>query len=139
MGTARRLFGRDADIARLGGSPLEIWYAVQLAAHTGLQLGDLLRVTWNHVHDNRIEIATGKSRGRREAIVPLYDVLAGLPKRSPQILTNSRRRPRTMNGFEAAFNRAKRRAGIVGLRFHDLRGTAATRFYSADLPNKSNR
>jgi integrase len=61
------------------------------------------------------------------------DVLGRIPKRSTIILTNSRNRPWTRNGFETAFNRAKRRAGITTVRFHDLRGTAATRFYLADL------
>jgi integrase len=73
-------------------------------------------------------------------VVPLYDalqdVLARTPKRATTILTNSRRRPWTLNGFETAFNRAKKRAGIAGLRFHDLRGTAVTRFYVAGLSER---
>ena len=75
----------------------EIAYAVDLAAHTGLRLGDLLRLSWSHVGEDAICITTGKSRHRREAIIPLYDALEGLlasiPKRSTTILTNSRRRP----------------------------------------------
>jgi integrase len=84
-------------------------------------------------------LATGKSRGRREAIIPLYDglrdVLARIPKHSTIILTNQRRRPWKPNGFGTAFNRAKIGASINDrdLHFHDLRGTAATRFYIAGL------
>lgn len=37
------------------------------------------------------------------------------------------------NGFETGFIRAKTRAGIEGLRFHDLRGSAATNFCLADI------
>jgi len=50
-------------------------------------------------------------------------------------LTNSRGRPWRSNGFGTAFNRAKIAAGMNdrGLHFHDLRGTAATKFYIAGL------
>lgn len=86
-------------------------------------------------------IATGKSRHRREAIIPLYDalrsVLENIPKCSTTVLTHSRRRPWT-KGFGSAFNRAKRKAGFADrdLHFHDLRGTAATRFYIAGLSER---
>lgn len=119
---------------------LEIALAVDLAAHTGLRLGDLLRLSWSHVGKDAIVVATGKSRGRREAIIPLYDdlrvVLARIPKHSTTILTNARRRPWTADGFGSSFNTAKKNAGIADrdLHFHDLRGTAATKFYIAGLP-----
>jgi integrase len=119
--------------------PGEICHAVDLAAHTGLRLGDLLRLSWSHVQEDSISLASGKSRGRREAIIPLYDglreVLARIPKRSPIILTNTRGRPWKRNGFGTAFNRAKIAAGMSerNLHFHDLRGTAATEFYIAGL------
>jgi integrase len=63
------------------------------------------------------------------------EVLARIPKRSPIILTNIRRQPWKPNGFGTAFNRAKIAAGMDqrDLHFHDLRGTAATRFYNAGL------
>ena len=40
-----------------------------------------------------------------------------------------------MNGLGTAFNRAKIGAGIndANLHFHDLRGTATTKFYTAGL------
>jgi integrase len=120
--------------------PVEICDAVDLAAHTGLRLGDLLRLSWSHVGEDAIAIASSKSRGRREALIPLYDelreVLARIPKRSTTILTNTHQRPWKPNGFGTAFNRAKIAAGMNDrdLHFHDLRGTAATRFYLAGLP-----
>ena len=42
-------------------------------------------LSWSHVGDDAITITTGKSKQRREAIIPLYDglreVLAAIPKR----------------------------------------------------------
>ena len=129
----------DADIAQLKKTCLpEIAHAVDLAAHTGLRAGDLLRLCWSNIHeeDNEITIATSKSRGRQVAVIPLYDelreVLARIPKHSTVILTNSLHRP--WKNFAAAFVEAKKAAGITNLHFHDLRGTAATRFYLANLP-----
>jgi integrase len=130
----------DADITALEKTcSAEITHAVDLAAHTGLRLSDLLRLSWSHVGEHAIIFATGKSRGRREAIIPLYDglreVLARIPQHSPIMLTNQRRRPWRANGFGTAFNRAKTAAGVHerDLHFHDLRGTAATKFYLAGL------
>ena len=129
----------DADIARIKavGSP-EVGHAVDLAATSGLRRGDLLRVSWSHVHENEIVIPTSKSGRRVEARIPLYgelrDLLARIPKRSTTILTNSKGRPWTGDGFGTMITKAKAKAGIGDeLHFHDLRGTAATRFYVAGL------
>jgi class 3 adenylate cyclase len=46
---------------------------------------------------------------------------------SPVILLNSRDKPWTSDGFRTSWGRACAAAGIVGLTFHDLRGTAVTR------------
>ena len=131
----------DADIVQLKATcSAEIANAVDLAVHTGLRLGDLLRLCWSHVGDEAIVIATGKSGQRCEAIIPLYDalraVLARIPTHSTVILTNARRRPwGNMNAFATVFVRAKTKAGLGDrdLHFHDLRGSAATRFYTAGL------
>jgi integrase len=133
----------ETDMARLKQTcPVEIAHAVDLAAHTGLRLGDLLRLSWSHVGADAIIITTGKSKHRRQAIIPLYDdlraVLASIPKRSTTILANSRHRPWTRDGFGSSFNKAKMAAGMTDgdLHFHDLRGTAATRFYVAGLSER---
>ena len=133
----------ETDIARITQNcRAEIAWAVDLASHTGLRLGDLLRLSWSHVGADAIVIATGKSKHQREAMVPLYDglkaVLASIPRRSTTILTNSRHRPWTRDGFGSSFNKAKIAAGMADgdLHFHDLRGTAATKFYIAGLSER---
>jgi integrase len=50
------------------------------------------------------------------------------------VLTHSKGKPWTAWGLQAAMQRAKIARGIKGLRFHDLRGTAATHFVRAGLP-----
>jgi integrase len=128
----------DADLAKLktGCSP-EIAHAVDLAAHTGLRLGDLLRLSWSHIGKDAIVISTGKSNHQRDAIIPLYKdlkaVLARIPKRATVVLVNSHGRP--WQGFHSSFDKAKKAAGL-DLHFHDLRGTAVTRFYNAGLSGR---
>jgi integrase len=144
----------DADIAefkRTGGSrkigavqelpcSAELAFAIDLAAYTGLRLGDLIRVAWSHLGEHAIVLRTGKSRQRKEAIIPLYNelraVLARIPKRATTLLTSGRSQPWTANGLSSAVQRAKQAAGWQqrDLHFHDLRGTAATKFYVAGLP-----
>jgi integrase len=48
-------------------------------------------------------------------------------KNGPLILTNSDGQAWTPDGFRSSWRKACARAGIVGLTFNDLRGTAITR------------
>ena len=117
----------------------ELWHAIQLAALTGLRLGDLIALTWASVGDHAITRQTNKSRGRKTAVVPITPetraVLDSIPRHeSVTVLNSARRRPWSPPGLESALRRAKIDAGITGLRFHDLRGTAATNFVRAGLP-----
>lgn len=133
----------DTDIAALKAkATAEIGFAVDLAAATGLRRGDLLRLSWSHVGDQAIEIATGKSKGKTRAMIPLYAglrrTLDAIPRRSTSVLTNAKGLPWSNHSFGNAFNQAKIDAGMAGrdLHFHDLRGTAATRFKAAGLEDR---
>jgi integrase len=142
-GSRAEIIWTEGDIAQLKKTcSAEIGHAVDLAAHTGLRVGDLIRLSWCHVGEEAIVITTGKSGHQREAIIPLYqelrDVLGRIPKRSPVILTSSKKRPWTVNGLASSFSDAKRIAWPKGddLHFHDLRGTAATKFYVDGLSER---
>ena len=135
------LIWTEADFAKLekAASP-ELMRAARLASLTGLRQGDLLRLAWWNVKPHSIEIGTSKSRrnGRRgkTTLIPLYGALRAyietLPKRATTILTNSAGEP-WKGGFGSSWGKACEKAGIEELHFHDLRGTAATRFFVAGL------
>ncbi len=120
----------------------EMAWAIDLAIYTGLRVGDLVKATWSHVGQDAIIMATSKSKGKREALIPLYDdlrsLLSRIPRRSNTILTNSRGTAWTQDGLASSFHTAKRHAGLNdrNLHFHDLRGTAATKFYTLGLPQR---
>jgi integrase len=130
------------DIAALEEvAPAEVMHAVRLAATTGLRQGDLIRLTWHCVKDDHIHLPATSKTGA-EAFIPLYGelraVLGAIPKRSPTILTNSLGAPWGVDDgkhLRKAFGRAKAKLpeAIQDKHFHDLRGTAATRFYLAGL------
>jgi len=106
-----------------------------LALWTGQRQGDLLRLPWSAYDGTHIRLTQSKSKRRGAEPVrvtipvgaPLKAMLDAEPKRSTIILTNTDGAPWTSDGFRASWRKACRRAGVVGVTFHDLRGTAVTR------------
>lgn len=124
----------DDDLTELAKlAPKEIIWAAKLAALTGLRQADLLRLSWSHVE--RLAIAVRTQKTGSTATIPLFgalkDLLGEIPKRATTILTSTRGRP-WGSGFGSSWQDAVKAAGI-DKHFHDLRGTAATKLYLADL------
>lgn len=133
----------EADLASIKAvaSP-SVWQGINLAAHTGLRAEDLRRLSWSHIGPDAIIIPTNKSCGLKEAFVPLYDglraVLDSIPKVSTAVLTGDNGRPHKDGPNGSSFRKAFKLAftDTRDLHFHDLRGTAATRFHAAGLSNR---
>jgi len=88
--------------------------AIRWTLLTGLRRGELLAVTPESFRDGAIVLSTSKSG--RPRIIPLPPELD--PKRFPHGITRDELR----NGYEAA----RARAGLSGVRYHDLRHTYAS-------------
>lgn len=129
-----------ADLIRLlRGAPAPFREAILLAILTGLRGGDLVRLQWSHVGREAITLPTGKSRGKRTVVIPITRKLAALLNRIGRrdvgtVLVSASGKPWTLDGLKTAMQRRKTDSGVSGLRFHDLRGTAATHFIRAGLP-----
>jgi integrase len=135
---AEAIWTKPQLIALLKGRPAEFRRAVLLAAFTGLRLGDLVGLAWADVGENAITIATNKSKGRTIVVLPITPKVRAILKQIGRkdvgaVLTHSRGMPWTEWGLQTAMQRAKKDAGITGLRFHDLRGTAATHLIRAGV------
>jgi integrase len=103
--------------------------ALVLALWTGQRQGDLVRLPWSAYADGVLRLRQSKG-GRRVAIPaggPLRAMLDAKKKTATTILTNAAGHSWTQDGFRASWRKATARAGIVGLTFHDLRGSAVTR------------
>ena len=100
-----------------------------LALWTGQRQGDLLRLPWSAYDGKHIRLRQSKT-GKPVVILvgaPLKAALDAAPRRSPIILTNSDGKPWTSDGFRASWGKACKATGVLGVTFHDLRGTAITR------------
>jgi integrase len=120
----------DADEAAfLERAPSHLHLPFMLAIWTGQRQGDLLGLTWAAYDGTHIRMRQSK-RGKRVLIrvgKPLKAMLDVTPKVSPIILTTLDGTPWTPDGFRASWRKACAKAGITGVTFNDLRGTAVTR------------
>jgi len=112
------------------GAPL-LRFMMTLALETGMRLGELLTLEWQHV-DLTVRVATLTDTKNSEARqVPLstraVEAFTGIPRH----LTNRRVfwRWSRRDSFENAWRRTVEKAGIVDFRFHDLRHEATSRFF----------
>jgi integrase len=108
--------------------------ATVLALWTGQRQGDLLRLPWSAFDGTHIRLRQSKT-GRRivmPAGAPLKVLLDGTERRGPLILANSYGRPWTSDGFRTSWSKTCARAGVSGLTFHDLRGSAVVRLALAE-------
>ena len=106
--------------------PAHLMDALKLASLTGLRLGDLVSLDWEHVGDKAIILITSKRKGR--AVIPILPDLRKLldsrSHRSGAVLRNSRDAAWTESGLGSVFQKAKP-AGFDRT-IHDLRGTYVT-------------
>lgn len=125
----------DADEAAFyRAAPAHLHLALTLALWTGQRQGDLLRLPWSAYDGSTIRLQQGKT-GKRVVIPvggPLRVALDATKRLSPIIFTNSKGVPWTSHGFSSSWRKACAKAGIIGLTFHDLRGTAVTRLATVE-------
>lgn len=114
-------------------------FALLLALWTAQRQGDLIQMTWLQYDGSHIRLKQNKT-GARVAIPIGAELKAALDARKPEkadgpILRNSRGAPWTADGFKTSWGKATAKAGLSGLRFHDLRGTAVTELSLAGCTN----
>ena len=106
---------------------------VELAVETAMRRGELLGLRWEHLDlGNRVAHLpiTKNGDGR---YVPLSSRAITILQKLPQSLSGNvfPIKPQTV---AAAFGKATKRAGLINVRFHDLRHTAVTTL-ATKLPN----
>ena len=133
---ADRVWTRDDEKVFLSSAPSHLHLALLLGLWTGQRQGDLLALTWMQYDGKYIRLKQSKT-GMRVVIpvgAPLKVALEVVKpeQASGPILRNSDGAPWTSDGFRSSWRKACAAAGIVGVTFNDLRGTAVTRLALAE-------
>ena len=103
--------------------------AVRFAAVTGLRIGEVRAIRWEHVNfeTGRLTLPETKS-GRRTHDLPTValGLLASLPRIGDWAFMTGRRAPASYRVVHLAFSEAAKIAGLADVRLHDLRRTVMT-------------
>lgn len=101
-----------------------VGYAMLFALETGMRSGEIVNLSWKDIHGRVATVREGKTASARRE-VPLTSeamrILSLLPKKADSCfdITDDQR--------DALFSKAKKKAGITGLHFHDSRANACTK------------
>ena len=103
--------------------------AIRFAALTGLRIGEVLAVRWEHVdfETGRLTLPDTKT-GRRvhDLPSPAAAVLADIPRIGDWAFTNNGKAAATYKRARQTFARVASAAGLADVRLHDLRRTVMT-------------
>jgi len=107
-----------------------------LALNTGMRKAEILNLRWDAVNFSKGFIHIEDSKSGRSRDIPLnglaFEALKEISRKGEFVFTNDETKNHTQD-VKTAFKGACRRAGIKGLRFHDLRHTAASRMIEAGV------
>lgn len=114
---------------------------VMVTRHTGLRRSNILNLTWDQVDLSRKVIIIGKTKNLEPLGIPLTEtvckVLAEQGKvrhlNSPYVFCDESGAPYDLCRVSVAFRRARKKAGIENLRFHDLRHDFASSLVQAGV------
>ncbi len=131
---AEIVWSADDEANFLASAPQHLHLALKLALWTGQRQGDLLALTWPQYDGDRIRLKQGKT-GARVVIpvgAPLKAMLDPMRQKVGHVLLTLDGTPWTGGGFSSSWRKACVAAGVVGVTFNDLRGTAVTRLALAE-------
>jgi integrase len=136
-----KVWTSEQEAAFLKSAPAHMRLPFLLALWTGQRQGDLLKLTWADYNGTHIHLKQNKTGA--EVTIPVSKILkAALAQRKSEvlksgvdpsalgqrtILTTTKGKSWTSDGFRTSWAKACKEAGVEGVTFHDLRGTAVTR------------
>ena len=132
----RRLEAGELERLLATGASPNPWFrsVVLFAIETGMRRGEILSLCWEHIHLDKRYVHLPDTKNGDSRDVPLsplaLDLLRDLPRniRGDQAVF-----PLHYEALKSAWRRACSRAGIIDLRFHDLRHEATSRFFEKGL------
>lgn len=104
-------------------------FCITLAIETGMRAGEIVALRWEQIDLANHVICLDMTKNGDRRIVPLTEAAESAIRALPRPIHGGRlTRFYDSRGLSAAFRRTCKLAGIDGLRFHDLRHEAASRF-----------
>ena len=112
-----------------GSVPENLKVALKIAVWTSARQGDILAMRWSDYDGKYLRFLNSKNN--KMMSVPcgkaLREVLDAAPRKGLFMLLNRYDQPYNSAAFKKSWGDWKKKVGIEGLTFHDLRGTAVTR------------
>lgn len=124
----------DAELARLlaWSDSEELGAICRFAVATAMRRGEIARMRWEHVDLSGRTLVIGKTKNGEQRVIPLrQDALAVLRELRPA--SAGPVWSLDADSISQAFGRARDRAGIEDLHFHDLRHEAISRLFHLGL------
>ena len=112
--------------------------AIRVAATTGLRIGEVIGIEWQHVDFETGQLTLPQTKtGRRTHHLPVaaQEVLRTMPQINgvPWVFTTTARAAVTYRTVQQCFMRAVKLSGVEDARIHDLRRTVMTRAAAAGV------
>lgn len=110
-----------------------------LALNTGLRRTNIIELKWDNIDFNYKIIELLKNKGNKHIRLPinnkLLKTLQSIEKKSEYVFINPHTNlPYTQTTFTKLWDKIRNKAGLQGLRFHDLRHTVGTRMAEQRVP-----
>jgi len=107
------------------------WAVVEFAVESAMRRGEILGMTWRNVNLGQRTVHLPTTKNGKPRTVPMTDrgleILEGLKVHGERVF------PIDIHALRWAWTEACRRAGIDGLRFHDLRHEGVSRLFEMGL------
>tara|TARA_B100001057_G_scaffold315940_1_gene316080 strand:+ start:117 stop:1067 length:951 start_codon:yes stop_codon:yes gene_type:complete len=108
-----------------------LWPTIEIAVETCMRRGEILGLKWEHIDFERSKVLLPDTKNGKSRWVPLSQKVLAILETLPR--NNKRVFPITDSALRQAWDRLRRRIGIVDLTFHDLRHEAVSRHFESGL------
>jgi integrase len=127
----RRVSEAELSSLRLTCSHQLLWQVITIALETGMRRGEIVNMRWEDIDWEVGTLHIPVTKNGHPRTIPLtgkaLETLRELPRTDEAVFSM------TGNAVRLAWVRLKEKAGVVDLRFHDLRHEAVSRFFEMGL------
>ena len=126
----RRLKPGEYELLKTKAQSSRAWYLwpiINIAIETAMRRGEILGLKWEHIDWEKQRALLPLTKNGRSRWVPLSSKAIEQLKTAPR--SSSLIFPVTDVAVRQAWDRLRKRAGVVGLTFHDLRHEAISRMF----------